>query len=112
MGKKDKSAIINQEQQSRMKLFREAMMDGEKRSELENSIIGSEVLIRFEIFLPSPKSGKFSDGIFLYMNDSGEIVDAEYYIREADEVTIAGFELDDLKVIKELFKNSFSLEVE
>lgn len=93
-------------------MFKEAMKDEFKRSELENSIIGSEVLIRFEVFLPSPESGNLSDGLFLYMNDLGEIVDAEYYIRDIDDVTIAGLESEDFKVVKELFKDSFSLEIE
>lgn len=112
MAKKDKSVLIKDELQSRMKQFKEALQDENKRVELENSILGSEVLIRFEVFFPSPKSGKYSDGIFLYMNDSGEIVDAEYYIRDADDVTIAGLETEDFGVVKELFKDSFSLEIE
>ena len=101
-----KKSTINEELLSRMEQFKEAMKDQEKRIELENNILGSEVLIRFE----SPV--KFSDGVFLYMNDSGDIVDAEYYIRDADDITIVGLEADDFKVVKELFKDSFSLEIE
>lgn len=112
MTKIEKSVLIKGELQSRMEQFKEAVKDEKKRSELENSILGSEVLIRFEVFFPSQKPGKFSDGLFLYMNDSGKIVDAEYYIRDADDVTIAGLETDDFKVVKELFKDSFSLEIE
>ncbi len=110
--KSDKKSTINEELLSRMKQFKEAMMDQEKRIELENSILGSEVLIRFEIFLPSKSPAKFSDGIFLYMNDSGEIVDAEYYIRDVEDITLVGLEADDFKVVKELFKDSFSLDIE
>ena len=109
--KKDKKSAINEELQSRMTQFKEAVMDEQKRRELEDGIWGSEVLIRFEIYLPKIDV-KFSDGIFLYMNDSGEIVDAEYYIRDAADVTIVGLESEDFKVVKELFKDSFSLEIE
>jgi len=112
MAKKNKSALIKDELQLRMKQFKEALQDENKRLELENSILGSEVLIRFEVLFPSPKAGMYSDGLFLYMNDSGEIVDAEYYIRDADDVTIAGLETEDFNVVKELFKDSFSLEIE
>lgn len=112
MTKIDKSKLIKEELQSRMEQFKEALNDEEKKMELENSIIGSEVLIRFEVFFPSGKPGKFSDGLFLYMNDSGEIVDSEYYIRDADDLTIAGLETEDFNVVKELFKDSFSLEIE
>jgi hypothetical protein len=112
MAKKDKSVLVKDELQSRMKQFKEALQDENKRIELENSILGSEVLIRFEVFFPSPKPGEYSDGIFLYMNDSGEIVDAEYYIRDAYDVTITSMETEDFNVVKELFKDSFSLEIE
>jgi len=110
--KKDKKSVINKELQSRMTQFKEAVVDEEKRRELEEGILGSEVLIRFEIYLPAKTNVKLTDGLFLYMNDSGEIVDAEYYIRDADDVTIVGLEAEDLKVVKELFKDSFSLEIE
>lgn len=112
MNKNKKSTMINEKLQLRMKQFKEALKDKKKRLELENSILGSEVLIRFEIFFPALKPGKYSDGIFLYMNDSGEIVDVEYYLRDDEDVTIAGLESEDLKVVKELFKDSFSLEIE
>lgn len=112
MTKIDKSELIKDELHLRMEQFKEALSDEEKRLELEKSILGSEVLIRFEVFFPSQKPGKFSDGLFLYMNDSGEIVDAEYYIRDADDVTIAGLETENFNVVKELFKDSFSLEIE
>ncbi len=112
MAKKDKSELIKDELQSRMDQFNEALNDEKKRVELEDSILGSEVLIRFEVFFTSQKPGKYSDGLFLYMNDNGEIVDAEYYIRDADDVTVSGLETEDLNVVKELFKDSFSLEIE
>ena len=112
MTKIEKSELVKEELQSRMEQFKQALTDEKKRVELEESILGSEVLIRFEVLFPSSKPGKFSDGLFLYMNDSGEIVDAEYYIRDADDVTIAGLETDDFDVVKELFKDSFSLEIE
>jgi hypothetical protein len=112
MAKKDKSALIKDELKLRMNQFKEALKDDNKRLEMENSILGSEVLIRFEVFFTSGKPGKYSDGLFLYMNDSGEIVNAEFYIRDAADVTIAGLEPEDFNIVKELFKDSFSLEIE
>lgn len=111
MAKNDKSGIIKGELESRMEQFKEALQDENKRIDLENSILGSEVLIRFEVIF-QPDAGKNTDGLFLYMNDSGEIVDAEYYIRDAADITIAGLESEDLSVVKELFKDAFSLEIE
>ena len=83
-----------------------------RRLELHDSIYGSEVLIRFEVFLPSRDPLSFADGLFLYMNDSGEIVDAEYYIKVENNITVSKLKTNDLKVVKELFNDSFSLEIE
>jgi hypothetical protein len=46
------------------------------------------------------------------MSESGEIVGAEYYIRDAEDVTVTGLEAEDFNVVKELFKDYFALEVE
>ena len=112
MEKNNKITLINKELRLRMKQFKDAVTNEQKRMDLEDNILGSEVLIRFEILLPSHKSKKFTDGLFLYMNDTGEISDAEYYIRKADDITITALEKDDFRVVKELFKDSFSLEIE
>lgn len=112
MVKKDKSAMIKDELISRMEQFKEALQDENKRIEMENTIMGYEVLIRFEVFLSDKKAEKYSDGLFLYMSESGEIVGAEYYIRDAADVTITGLEAEDFNVVKELFKDYFALEIE
>ena len=46
------------------------------------------------------------------MNDYGDIVDAEYYIKIDKKVTVSKLKPNDLKVVKELFNDSFSLEIE
>ncbi|UTB33220.1 MAG: hypothetical protein NKF70_02820 [Methanobacterium sp. ERen5] len=46
------------------------------------------------------------------MNDEGEIVDAEYYIKIENNITVSKLKPKDLDVVKELFKDSFSLEIE
>ena len=110
--KKKDTITIDKEFKARMKIFKEALKSEEKKVELHDSIYGSEVLIRFEVFLPSRDPLKFADGLFLYMNDSGEIVDAEYYIKIEDNITLSKLKPNDLKVVKELFNDSFSLEIE
>ncbi len=110
--KKKNTVTIDKELKARMKIFKEALKDEDKKIELHDSIYGSEVLIRFEVFLPSRDPLIFSDGLFLYMNDSGEIVDAEYYLKIEDNVTVQKLKTNELKVVKELFKDSFSLEIE
>ena len=111
MKKSKNSAEIDKELKSRMKLFKEAVENEKKMDEFHNNIEGSEVLIRFEIFLPKGP-GKITDGLFLYMNDLGDIVDAEYYIHNAEDVTVTALSGDNLNTVKELFKDSFSLEIE
>lgn len=112
MVKKDKTVLIKDELQNRMEQFKKALQDEDKRVELENSIMGYEVLIRFEVFLKEQKPGHYADGLFLYMSESGEIVGAEYYIRDAEDVTVSGLEAEEFNVVKELFKDYFALEVE
>jgi hypothetical protein len=110
--KKKDTITIDKELKSRMKIFKEALKSEEKKIELHDSIYGSEVLIRFEVFLPSRDPLKFADGLFLYMNDQGDIVDAEYYIKMEDKVTVSKLKVKELEVVKELFNDSFSLEIE
>ena len=107
--KKKDTITIDKELKSRMKIFKEALKSEEKKIELHDSIYGSEVLIRFEVFLPSRDPLKFADGLFLYMNDQGDIVDAEYYIKMEDKVTVSKLKVKELEVVKELFNDSFSL---
>jgi len=96
----------------RMKEFRAALKDEKKNQELQDNIPGSEVLIRFEVFLPSQNPEEFVDGLYLYMNDEGEIVNAEYYFRDISDVEVITIPEEDLAVIKDLFGDSFTLEVE
>ena len=110
--KKKDTVTIDKELKARMKLFKEALKSEEKKIELHDSIYGSEVLIRFEVLLPSRDPLKFADGLFLYMNDQGDIVDAEYYIKMEDKVTVSKLKVKELEVVKELFNDSFSLEIE
>ncbi len=46
------------------------------------------------------------------MNDSGDIVDAEYYVKVDNNITVSKLKQNDLNVVKELFKDSFSIEIE
>jgi len=105
--KKNDKLTIDKELKSRMKIFKEALKSEEKKQEFHDSIYGSEVLIRFEVFLPSRDPLKLSDGLFLYMNDSGDIVDAEYYIKVDKNITVSKLKTNNLKVVKELFNDSF-----
>jgi ribosomal 30S subunit maturation factor RimM len=108
---KDEQKILK-ELNSRMKEFKAALKDEKKKFDLMENIPGSEVLIRFEIFLPSQNPEEFVDGLFLYMNDKGEIVNAEYYFRDMSDVEVINIPEDDLSVITDLFGDSFTLEVE
>jgi len=97
---------------SRIKQFKKALKSEKQKNELYDSICGSEILVRLEIFLPSDNPENSVDGLFLYMNDSGKIVDAEYYLREGQEVALTALTDSDLQVVKDLFQDEFSLEIE
>lgn len=108
---KDEQKIMK-ELNKRMKEFKAALKDEKKRFDLMDNIPGSEVLIRFEVFLPSKNPEEFVDGLYLYMNDEGAIVNAEYYFRDMSDVEVINMPEDYLPVIKDLFGDSFTLEVE
>lgn len=97
---------------SRIEEFKEALQDENKKQELQDNIPGSQVLIRFEIFLPSQNTEEYVDGLFLYMNDVGEISNAEYYFRDLVDVEVVPLPDEDLEVVKDLFGDAFTLEVE
>lgn len=101
-----------EELKARMKWFKEALQDDTRKEELHESIQGSEILIRLEIFLPSDNPDEFVDGLYLYIDNSGEIVDADYYFRDTCDGAVTRLEDDDLQVIKDLFQDAFSLEIE
>ena len=103
---------VGEELKSRMEWFREALKDEAKKEELHESIQGSEILIRLEIFLPSDNPEDFVDGLYLYIDNAGQIVDADYYFRDDCDGAITRLEEEDLQVVKDLFQDSFSLEIE
>jgi hypothetical protein len=103
---------INKELQARMKEFKAALKDEAKKQELHDNIPGSEIMIRVEVFLPCPNPEEFVDGLFLYMGDTGGIVNAEYYFRDMAEVELCSLSDEELEIVKELFKDDFALEIE
>ena len=103
---------LGKELKARMKLFKEALQDDEKKDELQESIQGSEILIRLEIFLPSDKPDEFIDGLYLYVDNNGEIVDADYYYKDSNDGALTRLSDEDLQIVKELFQDAFSLEIE
>jgi ribosomal 30S subunit maturation factor RimM len=92
-----------------MKEFRAALQDEQKKQDLQDNIPG--LLMRFELFLPSQNPEEFVDGLYLYMNDEGEIANAEYYFRDMSDVEVISIPEEDLQVIKDLF-DAFTMEVE
>lgn len=100
---------ILKELNSRMKEFRAALQDEQKKQDLQDNIPG--LLMRFELFLPSQNPEEFVDGLYLYMNDEGEIANAEYYFRDMSDVEVISIPEEDLQVIKDLF-DAFTMEVE
>jgi hypothetical protein len=103
---------VEKELKSRLRQFRKVLKDDGEKQKFFDEICGSEILVRMELFLPSKNPDKLVDGIFIYMNDAGKIVDAEYYFKESEEGAITRLSEKDLKVVTELFQDEFSLEIE
>lgn len=70
-----------------------------------------DMLIKFVVNLNS-ESKKVNDGIYIYMSDDGEIVNAEYFVKENGDVTIISFTDEQLKLIVELFSDVFTVNVD
>lgn len=70
-----------------------------------------DMLIKFEIYLNDSEIG-IDDGIYLYMNEDGAIVNAEYFVKEDGDVTIISFTDEQLEIIVELFADVFKVNVE
>lgn len=100
------------ELKARIRQFKKLLKDENAKNKFYDEICGSEILVRLELFLPSVNPEVFVDGIVLYMDDSGKIVDAEYYYRELEEGAITRIFDEDLKIVQELFQDEFSLEIE
>ncbi|MDP1551583.1 MAG: hypothetical protein Q8M06_01040 [Methanobacteriaceae archaeon] len=109
----DKSAQkAEKELKKRLREFKKLLKSEEEKTKFYDEIPGSEILVRMDLFLPSPSPDKFVDGIFLYMDGLGKIVDAEYYFKESSKVSITRLAEKDLKVVSDLFQDEFSLEIE
>ena len=70
-----------------------------------------DILIKFVITLDRSENG-INDGIYIYMNDDGSIVNAEYFVKENDDVTIISFTDEQLELIIELFSDVFTVNVD
>ena len=51
-------------------------------------------------------------GIYIYINEEGDIVNAEYFVKEHGEITIFSFDDAQLDLIRELFGDVFAVNVE
>lgn len=70
-----------------------------------------DMLIKFVITLDGSENS-INDGIYIYMNDDGSIVNAEYFVKEKDDVTIISFTDEQLELIIELFSDVFTVNVD
>ena len=75
------------------------------------NVISVDMLIKFVITLDGSENG-INDGIYIYMNDDGSIVNAEYFVKEKDDVTIISFTDEQLELIIELFSDVFTVNVD
>lgn len=103
---------IQKELRSRMRLFRQAVKSEDKKNELYDGIEGSEMTIIYDIYLPTKNSKKFVDGLFIYTDEEGKIKSAEYYLKDSEGTKVTGLPEKDFNVVKELFQDLLSVEVE
>lgn len=98
--------------EKRMIDLKKALEKHKKNPELGFEEVKSvDMLIKFEIYLNDAEIG-ITDGIYLYMNEEGVIVNAEYFVKEDGDVTIISFNDEQLELIIELFSDVFTINVE
>jgi len=69
-----------------------------------------DLLIKFMITLNNTEDG-ISDGLYLYLDEDGIIVNAEYFIKENGDITIITLTEDQINIIMELFAGVFAVNV-
>ena len=69
-----------------------------------------DLLIKFIITLNDSEEG-ISDGLYLYLDEYGIIVNAEYFIKEDGDITIMTLSEDQVNIIMELFAGVFAVNV-
>ena len=69
-----------------------------------------DLLIKFIITLNDSEDG-ISDGLYLYLDEEGIIVNAEYFIKEEVDITIMTLNEDEINIIMELFAGVFAVNV-
>ena len=70
-----------------------------------------DMLVKIIVNLESNEEG-IEDGIYIYINEEGDIVNAEYFVKEHGEITIFSFDDAQLDLIRELFGDVFAVNVE
>lgn len=77
-----------------------------------NEVKAVDMVIKFEIYLHDNSDDGTVDGLYLYLDENGVIIDAEYFVKDDDEVTIMSFTDDQLEIVIGLFRNVFTINVE
>ena len=70
-----------------------------------------DMLIKFIIYFHEDEDNTV-DGLYLYIDDEGAIVNAEYFVKENDDITIISLDDEQLELIIELFTGVFTINVE
>ena len=70
-----------------------------------------DMLVKIIVNLESNEKG-IEDGIYIYINEEGDIVNAEVFVKEHGEITIFSFDDAQLDLIRELFGDVFAVNVE
>lgn len=70
-----------------------------------------DMLIKFTIYFHEDEED-IVDGLYVYIDDDGLIVNAEYFVKEHADITIISLNEDQLQLIIDLFGDVFTVNVE
>lgn len=105
--------MVNNEVQleNRMDQLSQALEDKRENPDYPFDEVESvDLLIKFMITLNNNEEG-MSDGLYLYLDEDGIIVNAEYFIKENGDITIITLTEEQINIIMELFAGVFAVNV-
>ncbi|MDO5825603.1 MAG: hypothetical protein BZ137_01785 [Methanosphaera sp. rholeuAM130] len=96
----------------RVRILEEALEKKNQNPDYDfDEVKAVDMLIKFAIYFHEDEENQV-DGLYIYINDDGEIVNAEYFVKENDDITIISLNDEQLELIIELFSDVFTVNVE
>ena len=96
----------------RVDILKQALLNKKENPDYDfDEVKAVDMLIKFIIYFHEDEENQV-DGLYLYIDDDGIIVNAEYFVKENEDITIISLNDEQLELIIELFSDVFTVNVE